>query len=202
LQRKRRYPLKLKRNKVSQIYQPAKVSANFSVRKWGKFFLYLLLTAVFVFIIKIIYDKQNVPAGSFKEMSVESEALQPPETPVSRETAVSSVPPFQKNIQIEILNACGVNGIAKIFTEYLQQQGFDVVNTENYREKGRVKWNLARSKIIDKSMRSKYAERVAEVIGIPLTAIENQKNLDAISDVSVVIGMDFRNLKGFQQFKK
>jgi hypothetical protein len=202
LQRKRRYPLQIKRKNFSTTYQPVKGQSHFSGRKKLKIFIYLMLMIISVFIIKYIYDIQYVKVDSSSPEALDPGVIQTQEKPVQQESSLSPIPPFQRNIQIEILNACGVSGIAKIFTNYLQQQGFDVVNTDNYLEKGKIKWNLSKSKVIDKTIRPKYAEKIAEIIGIPFTQIERQENLEAISDVSVVIGMDFRKLKGFQQFKK
>ena len=35
-------------------------------------------------------------------------------------------------IQVEVLNGCGVKGLADRFTDYLRQNNVDVVNIKNY----------------------------------------------------------------------
>ena len=35
-------------------------------------------------------------------------------------------------IQMEVLNGCGVDGVAQKFTDYLRKDNFDVVNVSNY----------------------------------------------------------------------
>jgi hypothetical protein len=202
LRRKRRYPIKIRRKKVNTTYPLGNAHRSSSGRKWGKIVIYIFITIISVIVLKYIYDSQNIEINPFSEKSVDSSIIQSRELPVKQEKLADATPPFEKNIQIEILNACGISGIAKIFAEYLQQEGFDVVNTENYKEKGKTRWNLPKSKIIDQTRKAQYAEKIAETIGIPLNQIERKENPQAIYDISIVIGMDFRKLKGFQQFKK
>jgi hypothetical protein len=35
-------------------------------------------------------------------------------------------------IQVEVLNGCGVTGVADRFTDFLRSEKFDVVKTDNY----------------------------------------------------------------------
>ena len=107
-----------------------------------------------------------------------------------------------KKIQIEILNGCGKSGIAKIFESYLRQQGFDVVNTENYRILGKINWNLQNSKVIDQIGNIDNANSVAQSLGIDVKFVSSVKNQSPIFDVTVVIGKDFKEIKGFKEFSK
>lgn len=113
------------------------------------------------------------------------EAAQPVEQP-----AVS-----QHRIQIEILNGCGKNGVARVFQTYLRDQGFDVVNTDNYVEKGKVRWDVERSFVIDHIGVEERAKAVARSLGIEPERIEKSNNSHPIYDVSVVIGKDYKKLK-------
>jgi len=106
--------------------------------------------------------------------------------------------PLEENIQIEILNGCGVNGIAKIFQTYLRDQGFDVVNTDNYIVAGKRHWDLQESKIIDHIGNREQAEALARTLGIAFAKIEVKESEIAIYDMSVVIGKDYKKLYGLQ----
>lgn len=108
----------------------------------------------------------------------------------------------EKMIQIEVLNGCGVSGIAKIFESYLRQNGFDVVNTENYRILGKINWNLQNSKVIDQVGKFENAEAVAQSLGIDEKYVLSNDNPSPICDVTVVIGKDFKQVKGFKEFSK
>jgi hypothetical protein len=112
----------------------------------------------------------------------------------SNQSVHDQTPPFKHKIQIEILNGCGKTGIAKIFQRYLRDQGFDVVNTENYVKDGKVFWKIEKSFVIDHIGVESQAKRVAKSLGIPVENVESRQNPNAIYDVSVVIGKDYKNL--------
>jgi len=108
----------------------------------------------------------------------------------------------EKKIQIEILNGCGQKGIAKIFKSILRENGFDVVNTDNYKVRGKIFWNLENSKVIDQISKISFAEKVAESLGIEDENVTSVENPSPICDVTVVIGNDYKQLKSFQEFSK
>ena len=66
----------------------------------------------------------------------------------------------KKNMQIEVLNGCGVDGVADMFTDSLRKKNIDVVNTGNYRS-----YNVDNSIVIDRRGNIINAEYLAEVIG-------------------------------------
>ena len=101
--------------------------------------------------------------------------------------------PMVHTIQVEILNGCGVNGVAKIFQSILRDNGIDVVNTENYVVKGKVFWDVDKTFVIDQIGVAEQAKSIAKILQIPLTNIESRENPAAIYDISVVVGKDYKN---------
>jgi len=99
--------------------------------------------------------------------------------------------PLIHAIQVEVLNGCGKNGVAKIFQSRLRESGFDVVNTENYVVNGKVFWKVDQTFVIDQIGVAEQAKAIAKALGIPLTNIESRENPAAIYDISVVIGKDY-----------
>jgi len=95
----------------------------------------------------------------------------------------------KKNMQIEVLNGCGVDGVADRFTDYLRKKNFDVVNTGNYRS-----FNIDNSIVIDRTGDIINAEYLAEVIGIDNKQVIQQKNKNYFLDVSLIIGKDYKQL--------
>ncbi len=93
----------------------------------------------------------------------------------------------KKNMQIEVLNGCGVDGVADRFTDYLRKKNFDVVNTGNYRS-----FNIDNSIVIDRTGNIINAEYLAEVIGIDNKQVIQQKNKNYFLDVTLIIGKDYR----------
>lgn len=192
MRRRRRQSTQTIRKKT---VQSPPFSSNYSSEKTGgigrKIFYYFLTIIILAFIAYYLYNftspdeqpgeadiSQEIPTGSSEETE------EPPQIPA----------PFKHKIQIEILNGCGESGIAKIFQSKLREKGFDVVNTENYLEKGKVNWKVKNTFIIDQIGVSEQAKMVAKSLGIPLTNIESRKNPGSIYDVSVVIGKDYKKL--------
>ncbi len=95
----------------------------------------------------------------------------------------------KKNMQIEVLNGCGVDGIADMFTDSLRKKNFDVVNTGNYRT-----FKIDNSIVIDRTGNIINAEYLAEVIGIDKKQVIDQKNKNYFLDVTLIIGKDYKKL--------
>jgi len=95
----------------------------------------------------------------------------------------------KKNMQIEVLNGCGVDGVADMFTDSLRKKNFDVVNTDNYRS-----YNIDNSIVIDRTGDIINAEYLAEVIGIDNKQVIQQKSKNYFLDVTLIIGKDYKQL--------
>lgn len=94
-----------------------------------------------------------------------------------------------KIIQLEILNGCGVDGIADKFTDELRMKYFDVVHTGNYRS-----FNIDESVVISRTHDTENAKRIAEALGINETKIVMQANKDYFLDATLIIGKDYKQL--------
>jgi hypothetical protein len=93
-------------------------------------------------------------------------------------------------IQIEVLNGCGVDGIAAKFTDYLRQRDFDVVQVGNYTSS-----NIEESMIIDRIGNKANAEKLAETLGLNKQNIIQQLNKDYFLDLTLIIGKDYNKLE-------
>ncbi len=92
-------------------------------------------------------------------------------------------------IQVEVLNGCGMSGVADKFTDFLRKEKFDVVQMGNY-----ISFDIDKSLVIDRTGNRANAEKVAAALGIDSRNVIMQKNEDAFLDVSVVIGKDYKQL--------
>ncbi|TVQ65540.1 MAG: LytR family transcriptional regulator [Balneolaceae bacterium] len=92
-------------------------------------------------------------------------------------------------IQLEVLNGCGVPGIATRFTDTLRRFGFDVVESGNFDH-----FNVEKSFIISRSGTMENARRVAAALGISDDLILRESSPDFYLDVTLVIGQDFESL--------
>ena len=106
------------------------------------------------------------------------------------EIQTQNIQPIKK-IQVEVLNGCGVPGIAKIITQYLRDKGFDVVNVGNYES-----FNITETTIIDRRSLDKInAIEVAKIIGVsPDKGVAPFLNPELLLDVSIIIGHDYKKL--------
>jgi hypothetical protein len=93
-------------------------------------------------------------------------------------------------IQLDVLNGCGVQGVATSITAYLRARGFDVVEMRNYRS-----FDMQESLVVDRTGIRQNAEQVAYALGINKRNVIQQINEDYFVDVSVVIGRDYATLK-------
>ena len=138
----------------------------------------------------MVLDEEQVKS----ENAISDQEPEPAAGPVEEKPAAQ--PPFKRNIQAEILNGCGVNGVAKSFQDYLRNQGFDVVNTENYTENKKLRWDVEYSFIIDHVGNPEQARSIARSLNIPEDRVVEKNTPNPIYDISVVIGKDYRQLNG------
>jgi hypothetical protein len=103
-------------------------------------------------------------------------------------------PPVETRIlQIEVLNGCGVSGIANEYTDYLRGKGFDVVKTDNYES-----FNVLRTVVIDRRGNIKNGVRIAEALGLGEDRVLQEVNEAYLIDATVILGKDYRQLEAWQ----
>lgn len=95
-------------------------------------------------------------------------------------------------VQVEVLNGCGVSGIADKITGFLRNNNFDVVQVGNY-----TSFDMDKSIVIDRTGNRANAKKVAAALGISEKNIVQQINNDYLLDCSVVIGKDYFRLKPY-----
>jgi len=93
-------------------------------------------------------------------------------------------------IQLEVLNGCGVPGLANDFTSVLRKNGFDVVETGNFKN-----FDMQNTVVIARTFNTKNAKRVADALGIAEEHVFIEASEDFYLDATVVIGSDYKSLK-------
>jgi len=126
----------------------------------GILFLFLVLV---LFFYSIVYQRWLSPA-------------QEPPSPVE-----------QKVIRVEVLNGCGVAGLAGEMTDYLRLKGFDVVNVGNAEN-----FNFPETLVVDRVGDMPSAWQVARAVGID--NVIQQKDEDLLLDVTLILGKDYQQL--------
>jgi len=90
---------------------------------------------------------------------------------------------------VEVLNGCGVSGVAEKLTDHLRSNNIDVVNLGNYRS-----FEIENSIIIGRNEKIRNAEIVAAIVGLDNQSIIQQINPDYLLDVTFILGKDYRDL--------
>lgn len=109
---------------------------------------------------------------------------------IHNERATQNNALISKVIQVEVLNGCGVSGVADKFTSILRKAGFDVVDLGNFDT-----FNVEHTMVIDHSGNLENAKRVAHALGINPEHVIQEVSPDYYLDATVVIGSDYGNLK-------
>jgi hypothetical protein len=191
LRRRRRQSTQIIHKKTASSPSASSYYSSPKPKRSGKKLLYFI--AIVVILCGISYYFYNLnfknSEGQKTDQKTETISTTPVETEKEEEP---NPPPPAHNIQVEVLNGCGVNGVAKIFQSRLREKGIDVVNTENYVVNGKVYWNVDQTFIIDQIGVAEQAKAIAKALGIPLTLIESRQNPAAIYDISLVVGKDYR----------
>lgn len=92
-------------------------------------------------------------------------------------------------IQVNVLNGCGVSGLAGRAENYLRELGFDVVEIGNYDTM------ISETIIIDRVGDHASAKKVAKAIGLAETRIITKIDSTLYLRASIVLGHDHSALK-------
>jgi hypothetical protein len=130
---------------------------------------------------------QNEQTGETESETVSSKSDRNP--PAETQPVLTPVP---RKTQVEVLNGCGVTGIAKNTTDFLRKSDIDVVYMGNYSD-----YNMINSKVIDRNGDREKALRVASLLGIDEQFVQTEINKNKQLDVSVILGKDYKKLKPF-----
>ncbi|MBU0472705.1 MAG: LytR C-terminal domain-containing protein [Bacteroidetes bacterium] len=89
-------------------------------------------------------------------------------------------------IQLEVLNGCGVSGVADRYTDFLRSNNIDVVKSGNY-----IQFDVDETIVIDRIGNKSNALYVASLLNVKEGNAITQINNDYFVDVTVIIGRDY-----------
>ena len=102
--------------------------------------------------------------------------------------------PIADPIKVQVLNGCGVSGIANEFAELLQRKQYDVVDISNA-----TNWDYEKTVIINRERQDrKNIEKFRELVGVPKELVYLIKNDEVESDITLILGMDYESLKAYK----
>ncbi|MBN2543932.1 LytR C-terminal domain-containing protein [bacterium] len=104
---------------------------------------------------------------------------------IRREDRNANVPNAQESIRVEVLNGCGVAGIASDFANFLRSAGIDVLAPENA-----ASFGFPETIILDRTGNRTEADSLVKLLGLPSDKVILQRK-DGIVDATLIIGKDF-----------
>ena len=153
-------------------------------------FLMLALSVLVLTFIWSFWNRHTNNRAVAEEMRYYAEI--PEET--TPETLMSNRP--YATIRVEILNGCGVSGLAALFKEIVHQKTFDVLNTENA-----AHFQYENTLIIARTDNTEAAYKLAEELGIPRERVRIDKDASLLVDITMIIGHDYKSVPAYQQTK-
>ena len=106
--------------------------------------------------------------------------------PFSQPEAKNAEYPEIESITAEVLNGCGVSGIATEFAQILRANGIDAYNPANASSFG-----FPKTLLLDRKGQKTVADSVANILNLPENCILIQRN-DDMMDITLIIGKDYQ----------
>jgi hypothetical protein len=141
------------------------------------------------------------------ELKSEPVAGPKPEPPARAKPELSAAPKPEplagpkpdsfKVIRIEVLNGCGVSGIAEKVSRHLRDAGFDVMTWKNADS-----FNYPETIVIDRTGNLENARRVASAMGLRTHIQQIVQDPYLMEQVAVIVGMDYDRLGVFSRDRR
>tara|TARA_B110000116_G_C16761179_1_gene548503 strand:- start:63 stop:560 length:498 start_codon:yes stop_codon:yes gene_type:complete len=98
-------------------------------------------------------------------------------------------------IQVQIQNGCGERGVAKLFTNFLRDYGYDVLDYKNASH-----FNYSNTEIIvHKKDSSNFEDEMIDVLKINPSLVRYNYNKNIIYEMTVIIGNDYNTLDSYDE---
>jgi hypothetical protein len=149
----------------------------------------LLLGAIFLRVYDLIPEFDNAVITEDYLNEMESGGTEEPESQTDQQ--VASIPEVSeekdsKPIRVEVLNGCGVAGIARRTADFLINKGYDVRDYKNADRR-----NYRNTKIYVRSDNRADGEALAKTIALPDQYVILEPNPELVDvDVSLLLGRD------------
>ena len=97
-------------------------------------------------------------------------------------------------IQVEIWNGCGIANLAMMYTDFLRNEGLDVMDSKNADH-----YNYLRTTIIHHRGDINRALVLADILKIDKSSIVDDKNENLFYDLTLIIGKDYMDLQSYRE---
>ena len=105
--------------------------------------------------------------------------------------------PYEKKtghkIQVEIWNGCGISNLAVMYTDFLRNEGLDVLDSKNADH-----FNYLKTTILHHRGDINRALVLADILKIDKSSIVDDKNENLFYDMTLIIGKDYIDLPSYR----
>ena len=97
-------------------------------------------------------------------------------------------------ITVEIHNGCGIPKLANLYTEFLRNEGFDVIDSRNADNFDHIK-----TQILHHQGDKARAQSLSKIMKIDKSLIIDEQSPYLIHDLTLILGRDYQQLESYQK---
>ena len=119
---------------------------------------------------------------------------------INEQPIIKNKAPFNENIiaEVEILNGCGETGIAKLYTNFLRANNYDVIDSKNADHFNYINTEI----LIHNKDKQNIAKLLAYKLNIKDKNVHYKSNKYNLWDLTLIIGKDYKELDSFNIVNK
>ena len=149
----------------------------------------LLVVQTCLLALVLLNQYEILPLEAEKPIAADYTRVERPQanviTPPEEEISPAEIP---DPLRVEILNGCGIKGLASKTATFLRRKGYDVRDFRNADSK-----NIEHTTILVRSGDRSHGEELASTIALPLEMILMEEDPGLVDvDVSLVLGEDYK----------
>ena len=145
-------------------------------------------------VIGFIISALTPRSGIELSLAGEDDEEQTPLLTAPAATLARNLDALEDRIEVEVLNGCGIPGVAEQFTDYLRDRGYDVVRFTNAQ-----RYDYPRTLVVNRGTEFTQARLVAQSLGVESNAVENMPDPSLQLDVTIVLGQDYSVLSSYRE---
>jgi len=186
--RKRGKKIELRKRKDTEKEKKIKERKQKAKKFKEEFQSFELSVVIFLLIGANLIFLTSVAIHSFATSGTNEALISPPRQ-------VGNLEATPKTLKIEVLNGCGVDGVAKRVTEFLRAKNIDIVKVGNFESR-----ELSETIVIDrKDYELANAKIIGKIIGVDENRMFPQLSPQRQLDATIIIGKNYPDLKAFQE---
>ena len=99
-----------------------------------------------------------------------------------------------RKVQVQVLNGCGEKGVAQLYTNFLRNSGYDVIEYDNAKH-----FDFEKTKIkIHNKEHDFFETEIINLLKIQPSEIEYNYSKNIFFDMTIIVGQDFKNLNSYK----